>query len=96
MSGEPWAEVRGTEGTHRRNVSRHTASRYGRAESSSYGISSPYCSMAARISARSLSWTSGCSQRRCRMRESPLDVVSAPANVKVLVLEDRDRESAIF
>lgn len=41
-------------------------------------------SLAEMISSRTLSWTSGCCERRWRIKDSALDVVSTAAIVKVL------------
>lgn len=73
--------------THKRSVSRHTASRYGKLTSSSYGISIP-SGLASFNSARILSCTSWCCARRWNVRESVLDVVSVAANTRVLRVYD--------
>ena len=66
------------------SVSRQTASRYGKAASSSYSRF-PLRLLASTISWRSLLWTSWWVDKRWSIRASALEVVSIAANVKVLL-----------
>ena len=73
--------------THSLKVSRQTASRYGKAASSSYPRF-PWRFFASTISWRSLLWTSWCIDSCWSIRASIPEVVSIPAIVKVLLGSD--------
>lgn len=70
--------------THSRNVSRQTASRYGRAISSSCGISPPAFNLASLISVRSFCCTFGFSANRCRVCAKAIVVVLVAAKTMIL------------
>ena len=76
------ARMQAPTGTYSRSVSLQIASRYDSAFNWSYAISCPF--REARISRRTLSWISGCSQSSCRTCAIRCEVVSVAAKRRML------------